>query len=142
MIEGLTLSAKIAPVMTRQEKRPRPFQDVGRFVRRARERQGVTQLAAAAAAPMRNELLSRLERGENVEIAAYALAAKGLGFRSVIDLFRSGGDRQTARLLRLWAALPDDEARKDVLERVRRTVDDDEAPSATSPARRDDGRTR
>lgn len=111
-------------------KRPRPYPELGRFVRGIRDRKGLTQLEVAAKGDMRNELLSRLELGENVEIDAYDRAARGMGFRGALEMFRSGGDDQTVKLLRMWRPLPD-VAQKAVLRAVKQIREADEESSST-----------
>lgn len=72
---------------------------------------------------MRQAQLSLLERGDNVGIEFYDRAARALRFRNALELFTSGGDDLTRRLLRLWKSLPDDEARTDVLRLIQGWID-------------------
>lgn len=99
-----------------------PFAPMGDYVRRARQRAGLNQGQLAEKAGMRPAQLSALENGANVEIRFYELVARALNFRGVIELFTSGGDDQTRRLLRLWRALPTDEARTDVLRLMKDSI--------------------
>lgn len=95
---------------------------LGEFVRLTRERKGLTQIAVATAADMRNTQVSLLETGANVEVQFYERIAQALGFRGSLEMFQSGGDDLTRRMLKLWKALPDDEARKDVLRLMRQQI--------------------
>lgn len=106
-------------VATRQ---PGPFAQLGHYVKRARERSGLTQGEVAKRAQMRQAQLSALENGANVEIQFYDKAARALNFRGALDLFTSGGDAQTKKLLRYWRALPDDEARNDALRQLKEQI--------------------
>lgn len=54
-----------------------------------------------------------------------------LGYRSALEMFTSGGDERTAALLRIWRALPDDAARKDVLRAVKLIRDGSEESFST-----------
>lgn len=109
-----------------------PYQPLGHFVRRLREQRGLSQGETAAKAEMRQAQLSLLESGENVEIRFYDKVARAIGFRGALDMFMSGGDEKTRRLLRFWRALPDEEARTDVLQLMRDQIVADEAPGATA----------
>jgi len=80
----------------------------------------------AEKADMRPAQLSALENGANVEIQFYERVARALNFRGALELFTSGGDDQTRKMLRLWRALPDDEARNDVLRQMRDWIVRDE----------------
>ena len=114
-------------------KRSTPVKAIGQFVREIRERSDVSQIALATKAGLRNELLSRLEKGENVEIIQYERVAKALGFRGgALEMFRTGNDRLLRDMLKFWRALPDDEARTDALRLMKRSLLLDEEPGATS----------
>ena len=78
----------------------------------------MTQVEVATKAQMRGIQVSLLETGSNVEIQYYERVARVLKYRNSLEMFTSGGDAATRRLLRLWRALPDDEARTDALSQV------------------------
>lgn len=111
--------------------RPRPFAELGLLARVARERAGLTQVGLRDKTGLRNELISRLELGENVEVEAYERVARGLGFKGALEMFMSAGDLETARLLRYWRGLSTHEARRDALRAVKQIRDADEAVDAT-----------
>lgn len=99
-----------------------PAKELGAYVRTCRTRKGLTQVEVAERAQMRGIQVSLLETGSNVEVQFYERIARVLGFRNALEMFASGGDDQTRRLLRLWRALPDDEARTDVLKLIQQMI--------------------
>lgn len=107
-------------------KQAGPFAALGGYVRRARERKAVTQVDISKQTGIRTAQLSALENGHNVAIGYYDQVAKALGYRGALELFTSGGDEQTRKLLRFWRALPDDEARNDVLRQLKDWIVRDE----------------
>lgn len=109
--------------------------ELGAYVRRCRERKNLTQTQIAELADMRGPQVSLLETGANVEIQFYERVARALGFRHSLEMFTSGGDEKTRKLLRLWRALPDEEARNEVLALTRDVIVADEEPGATSTAK-------
>lgn len=107
------------------------FADLGLFIRGLREAKGWTQLQLAKRAKMRNERVSEVEKGSNARIEQYDKIARALGYRSALEMFMSGGDEMTAKLLRLWKRQPDDGARKDVLKLMREQIVADAERDAT-----------
>lgn len=104
--------------------------ELGAFARLCRERKGLTQAHVAELAGMRGPQVSLLETGANVEVQFYERVARALGFRHSLEMFTAGGDEKTRRLLRLWKALPDEEARDEALTLMRDVIVADEEPSA------------
>lgn len=101
------------------------FVPLGLFIRRVREARGLSAKEVAARAKMRPAQMTHLQQGGNAQWSYYDDFAKAIGFRSALEMFTSGGDEQTRRLLRLWHVL-DDEARKLVLRQVKDVRDADE----------------
>lgn len=78
---------------------------------------GLKAKVVAEKGELENSMLSRLEHGENVYLEQYHKAAKGMGFRGILEMFRYEPDPETRLLLKYWHDVRDDEqARKDVLE--------------------------
>lgn len=96
--------------------------ELGGYVRSVREARELKQADLARKAEMRGAQLSLLENGANVEIQFYEKVARAMGFRGALEMFTSGADRSTRKLLRLWKALPDDAARKDALSAIEAIV--------------------
>lgn len=110
-----------------QRKAPlTPAKELGDHVRKCRLRKDLTQTQVADLAKMWGPQVSLVESGANVEVQFYERIARVLGFRNALDMFTSGGDASTRKLLRLWRALPDDEARNDVLKVMQRWIVADE----------------
>lgn len=107
------------------------FPTLGQFLRRVRESRGLKAKDVAERAKMRPAQVTHLQNGGNALWEYYDRAAKAMGFRSGLDMFTSGGDDETALLLRRWRALTTDAARKDVLRAVKAIRDADEESSAT-----------
>lgn len=107
------------------------YPPVGQFLRRVRESRGLRAKDVATRAQMRPAQMTHLQKGGNALWEYYDRAAKAMGFRSALDMFTSGGDDETALLLRRWRALATDAARKDVLRAVKAIRDADEESSAT-----------
>lgn len=109
-----------------------PYSALGEYVRRVRSHRGLNQGELAVKAKMRPAQLSGLENGANVEIKFYDRVARAMDYRGALEMFTSGGDEKTRKLLRLWRALPDEEARTEVLRLVQDVIVADEEPGATS----------
>jgi transcriptional regulator with XRE-family HTH domain len=106
-------------------KKKRPYAELGAFVKAVREHRQMTASAVADKAGMRKAQVTLLEKGANVEIQFYDRMAVAMGFRGgALDMFTAVDDRATQTLLRLWRALPDDVARKDALNAVKKIVVD------------------
>lgn len=113
-------------------KKPTPFvSDLGVLVRAIRDARGWTQAELAIRADMRGERISDVEIGKNVRVEQFDKIAKAFGFRSTLEMFMSGGDDLTAKLLRLWKRIPDQEARMDVLRSMRDQIAADAERDAT-----------
>lgn len=91
----------------------------------------MTATDVAIKAGMRNAQMSAVESGANVEVQFYERIAIALGYRGALEMFTSGGDPSTRKLLRLWRALPDEAARKDVLKLMRELIVADAERDAT-----------
>lgn len=112
-------------------RRDGPYATLGHVVRDLRKARGWTQeeMAVQPKADLSNTQISKIETGQNVEIELYDRCAKALGFRSLLEMFRSGGDPETRKLLRLWKSLgsPDDpetkEARTHALGQIQTIAD-------------------
>lgn len=117
-------------VAVTQPKRPRPVPRLGALARLLRQSRGLTQVKLAAKSGLTNDLISRLEKGENIQIENYETYAKALGYKGVLEMFRAGSDPAMRRLLRYWPLL-DDAARKAVLVQVKGMIDADEESAAT-----------
>jgi transcriptional regulator with XRE-family HTH domain len=109
----------------------RTFPAVGQFLRRVREARGLKAKDVAAKASMRPAQMTHLQNGGNALWEYYDSAARAMGFKSALDMFTSGGDDETALLLRRWRALSTDAARRDVLRAVKAIRDADEESGAT-----------
>jgi transcriptional regulator with XRE-family HTH domain len=96
-----------------------------------RQAQNLKQTDVAERAGIENALVSRLERGENVYLSQYDKVARALGFRNVLELFRTEPDPVMRRLTKFWPLL-DESARRDVLKQVRAMIDADAESDATS----------
>lgn len=112
-------------------KKPMPYAKLGAYVRSAREAKRMTATEVATKAGMRNAQMTAVESGANVEVQFYERIAIALGYRGALEMFTSGGDALTVKLLRLWRALPDDEARKDALRSIREQILADAERDAT-----------
>ena len=107
-----------------EPKRPRPFVRVGNFVRAVRNARGLKSKEVALKAEIDPGLMTRIEKGENVELQQYDKVARALGFRGPLEMFRSEPNPLTRELLKLWRALQDDEeAQKELLAQVRDWID-------------------
>jgi transcriptional regulator with XRE-family HTH domain len=105
------------------EQPERPALALGKFLKRVRVDKGKTQRQIAHESGIPYPTVSLMEKGRNVEIMQYERFAKACGYRNALEMIRSGGDALTRRLLRLWAALgDDDQARRDVLDRIERMI--------------------
>lgn len=111
----------------------RTFPELGRFIRAARLARRWTQPELAARAGVNTARISEIERGAAPSVASVDRLAQALGFRGVIDLFQSGGDDDTAQLLRTWRAL-DPLARRDALDSMQAVAVRLVAPGATTNA--------
>jgi transcriptional regulator with XRE-family HTH domain len=134
------VAARMADVAEAKKGRPetkpeRPYPAIGAFVRRIRESRGLKQGDVARQAGIRQPQITHLEKGGNVAVEYYDRVARVLGFRGALDMFMSGGDPQTRKLLRFWRSLSDDEARNDALELLRdQIVREEELPATASSA--------
>lgn len=111
----------------------RQFEDLGNFVSRVVKRSGRTAIDIAEKGGLTRgpASVSDLKGGANAQWDTLNRFAKGAGYRSALEMFMSGGDALTLQMLRVWRALPDDEARRDALAAVKKLRDAVEAPSAT-----------
>jgi len=95
-----------------------PFAAMGRTLAALRKAKGLTQKEVAARGGLAsNNRVSDIEQGLNVQLSQLHGYAVGLGYRSIMELFRAPTDPQLRKLLRLWAVL-DSAERTDVLARV------------------------
>jgi transcriptional regulator with XRE-family HTH domain len=105
------------------EQPERPALALGRFLKSVRIAKGKTQREVAKLSGIPYPTVSLMEKGRNVEIMQYERFAKACGYRNALEMIRAGGDPLTRRLLRLWHALDDDdEARRDVLDQIERSI--------------------
>lgn len=89
--------------------------DLGDIIRRHREAKGLSQIALAKAAKMRNERLSAVELGHNVHSKWPAKIAKALGFKGIVEMVVTvPNDKVMPQLWKLWPNLSE-QARMDVL---------------------------
>lgn len=96
---------------------------LGRAVRSIRESRNISATELAKMTGLHKSQISKIEKGENVEVKQYESIARALNFRHALEMFRAGPDPQTRQLLRYWARLSEDEAaRRDVLEQVKGTL--------------------
>lgn len=104
---------------------PRPHSKaLGGHVRALRQVRGITQIALAKEAGLRNAQLSKLETGGNVEVEQYELVARALKFRNALEMFRAPTDTAMRKLLRYWPLL-DESARTDLAQQAKATIDAD-----------------
>lgn len=106
---------------------PRKFTEVGELVRSLRVERNLDQRELAKLAKLpRAETISQVENGSNSTMETYDLIARGLGFSNALLMFSSGGNRATAKMLRLWKAQTNDQVQKDALKLLRDALDHDE----------------
>lgn len=106
--------------------------DVGASLRARREAKGLSQSAVAERFGIRLATISNIERGANVRLSSLVEYAKALGYESLAAaVLDQGGDDITRRMLRVWRALEDDEARRDALALVREQIGAEREPRAT-----------
>lgn len=112
------------PAMSKMAE-SRPSVAMGQAVRTIRKAKKIRLADLSEATGLHISQLSNIENGKNVEVRHYEAIAKALGFRNALELFRAPGDPVMRRLWRYWPLL-DEDARKDVLLRVKATIDADE----------------
>lgn len=88
--------------------------DLGQVIREHRLAAEMTHAVLAKKAGLRRETqLSVIELGYNVESVQYAQCAKGLGFRSALEMFRSRAHDPLARHLeRVWLLLDEPQKKR------------------------------
>jgi transcriptional regulator with XRE-family HTH domain len=93
----------------------------------------MNQLQLAEASGLRPAQITKIVNGGSVLSEQYEQVARALKYRNALEMFKAPEDVLTRRLLRLWAALGEnDAARRDVLQQIKRTIDEDEGLDATS----------
>lgn len=103
---------------------PGPFSSMGRMLQQLRKARGLNQREVAARGGLSSHnRVSEIENGMNVQLEQLHGYAKGLGYRSIVDMLRTPADPQLRRLIRMWAML-DDEERTDVLQKVQEWIAD------------------
>lgn len=110
---------------------PQPSVAIGACIRAIRKERKLTLEQVAEKIGSYASQISLVEGGDNVESQWYERIAVALKFKSAYEMLASGGDAQTRKLLRLWRALPDDEARTDVLKLVQNMIVDELERDAT-----------
>jgi hypothetical protein len=111
----------------------RSFPDLAAFSGWVVERSGRTasEIAEKGRLTRGAVTVSDLKNGRNPQWETLDRFARGAGYRGALEMFTSGGDAQTAKVLRVWRGLPDDEARADFLLAIRATRDATEESSST-----------
>lgn len=109
----------------------RPVIEIGEHIRALRKSRDLNQRQLAEMLGTHFSQVSLIENGANVEAQWYERIAVALKFKNALEMFAAGSDDLTRRMLRLWKRLPDDEARKEVLDSMRKTIAADMERDAT-----------